>query len=917
MVTGHPETFPEDVGFRHPWRPYQARVLTELEEHLSDNSLHVVAAPGSGKTVLGLEVVRRLGRPALILAPTLTIRDQWARRFVALFVPEPSPRPSWVSTSLERPGLLTVVTYQALHAACAGLDDEDEELPEEESGEPEEAEDAIERGADVRCPAPLGSLRESGIGTIVLDEAHHLRSEWWRTLYAVRRALPDATVVALTATPPYDVPASEWERYRELCGPFDAEVPVPELVLAGNLCPHQDYVYFSAPSSEEEAQLRAFREDVERVVTQLIEGGEFVAALLKHHWLQAPKKNIERILEDPEYFASMLVCLKQVGAPLPPGSLDILGVPADRLPPLTNEWLETLLSRCVARENPGLPPSEAVFEEARRDLTRIGALERGRVRLETNTRLERRLVASITKLDSIAAIVKLESGALGGELRLLVLTDYIRAADMPRSRDDVQPLSRLGVVPIFERIRREGIPSIRLAVVTGSLVIVPREAGDRLASLARAAGLEADSIRCSPLPHDDRYLSVALRGGDRGKLVRLITQLFASGDITVLVGTASLLGEGWDAPAINTLILASYVGSYMLSNQMRGRAIRTQPDNPDKTANIWHLVCVEPGVRRASEDLETLDRRFRAFVGVGLEDPIIESGISRLQIDRPPYSRQDIAGLNREMTSRALARDALREQWQQALLLGQSGVGAVQELRAPPENIPYGFVFTNTIAALCAEGLFIGGFLLLHLLGEVPRVWAVFDFSAGSLTAILAIVCLIAAVAALPNLLKGLWLFLRHGPIAGSVKQVGEAVAESLRRTRLIKTPASQLRVMAKRYPDGTVYCSLKGGTTYEQTTFLDALQDVLDPIENPRYLLLRKSAFGLLARTDYHAVPTILGRRRSDAECFARAWAKYVGRARLTYTRTLEGRKILLRARSQSLSASFIPRSERVSCWK
>lgn len=916
MVTGHPETFPDDVGFRHPWRPYQARVLTELQEHLSDNSLHVVAAPGSGKTILGLEVVRRLGRPALILAPTLTIRDQWARRFVTLFVPEPSSRPSWVSTSLERPGLLTAVTYQALHAACTGLDDEDEELPEEENGEPEEPEDAIENGADVRYPAPLASLRESRIGTIVLDEAHHLRSEWWRTLYAVRRALPDATVVALTATPPYDVPASEWERYRELCGPFDAEVPVPELVLAGNLCPHQDYVYFSAPSSEEEAQLRAFRQDVERVATELIGQGGFTAALLKHRWLQAPKGNIERILEDPEYFSSMLVYLKQVGAPLPPGSLDILGVPADRLPPLTNEWLEILLSRCVAREDPGLAPSGAVFEEARRELTRIGALERGRVRLETNARLERRLVASITKLDSIAAIVKLERGALGDDLRLLVLTDYIRAADMPRSRDDLQPLSRLGVVPIFERIRREGIPGIRLAVLTGSLVIVPREAGDRLASLARAAGLEADSMRCAPLPHDDRYLSVALRGG-RGKLVRLITQLFASGDITVLVGTASLLGEGWDAPAINSLILASYVGSYMLSNQMRGRAIRTQRDNPDKTANIWHLVCVEPGVRRASEDLETLRRRFRAFVGVGLQEPVIESGISRLEIGHPPYCREDVVGINREMTSHALARDALREQWQQALMLGQSGVGAVQELRAAPEGIPRAFVFANTIAALFAEGLFIGGFLVLDLLEDLPRVWARHDFSLRSLAAILAIVLLIGAAAAAPLLLKGLWLFIRYGPIAGSVKQIGEAVATSLRQTGLIKTPASQLRVMASRYPDGTVYCSLRGGTTYEQTIFLDAFQEVLDPIGNPRYLLVRRSAFGLLPRTDYHAVPTVLGRRRADAERFARAWAKYVGRAGLAYTRTLEGRKTLLKARSQSLSASFVPRSERVSCWK
>jgi superfamily II DNA or RNA helicase len=59
------------------------------------------------------------------------------------------------------------------------------------------------------------------------------------------------TIVALTATPPYDVTPFEWQRYEELCGPVDAEVSVPELVWEGDLCPHQDYVYLSLPRPEE------------------------------------------------------------------------------------------------------------------------------------------------------------------------------------------------------------------------------------------------------------------------------------------------------------------------------------------------------------------------------------------------------------------------------------------------------------------------------------------------------------------------------------------------------------------------------------------------------------------------------------------------------------------------------------------
>src|SRR6476661_7669727 len=70
-------TFPASVQFRHTWRPYQARVLAELDSHLKDQHFHLIAAPGSGKTVVGLEALRRVGKPALVFAPTIAIRDQW------------------------------------------------------------------------------------------------------------------------------------------------------------------------------------------------------------------------------------------------------------------------------------------------------------------------------------------------------------------------------------------------------------------------------------------------------------------------------------------------------------------------------------------------------------------------------------------------------------------------------------------------------------------------------------------------------------------------------------------------------------------------------------------------------------------------------------------------------------------------
>ncbi|WP_414896731.1 hypothetical protein [Rhodovulum sp. YEN HP10] len=56
-----PERLFGALAFRRPWRSYPARILADLEAHLGDRKLHVVAAPGAGKTVLGLEIIRRLG----------------------------------------------------------------------------------------------------------------------------------------------------------------------------------------------------------------------------------------------------------------------------------------------------------------------------------------------------------------------------------------------------------------------------------------------------------------------------------------------------------------------------------------------------------------------------------------------------------------------------------------------------------------------------------------------------------------------------------------------------------------------------------------------------------------------------------------------------------------------------------------
>src|SRR5262249_28592644 len=69
------------LAFAGVWRRYQVLVLEAFEDDRRSGrrSTYVVAPPGSGKTVLGVEMVRRLGGRALVLVPNTAVQEQWLR----------------------------------------------------------------------------------------------------------------------------------------------------------------------------------------------------------------------------------------------------------------------------------------------------------------------------------------------------------------------------------------------------------------------------------------------------------------------------------------------------------------------------------------------------------------------------------------------------------------------------------------------------------------------------------------------------------------------------------------------------------------------------------------------------------------------------------------------------------------------
>ncbi|WP_261300360.1 DEAD/DEAH box helicase family protein [Sphingomonas alpina] len=918
-----------EMAFQGRWRDYQDQVLADLDTHLADDKLHVVAAPGSGKTVLGLEVMRRIGQPALILAPTIAVRNQWVDRLCAMFLPAPHTQPDWVSTSLAAPAPVTVLTYQALYAAMGEIGDR----IEPDIINPEIiADDTVEEQADaapVRIETLLAYFQALGPTTIILDEAHHLRREWWRALNALHAALPEARLVSLTATPPYDVEYTEWIRYETLCGPIDAEIPVPELVRNGDLCPHQDHVHVSQPTGSEDAVLAARRDGLYAFVTTLLADAGFRALILAHPYLTNTAAHEEEILAAPEFFSSMLIFAFSTDAPPPREALHLLGIGRADMPPMSLGWLEILLTGLLFAKVDQIE-DKARLTAIRADLRQLGAIEARRVRLVDQSELHSTVAGSIAKLGSVIEIAQHEVKALGDDLRMVVLADHVRAGDMPRRAGDPFLPTKLGVVPIFEALRRAGIGAAKLGILTGSLVIVPIEAQSALERGAYEVGIAADHLRIMPLGHDPRYLRIEIGGESGHRIVQLITALFNQGEVTLLVGTQALLGEGWDAPTVNTLVLANYVGSYMLSNQMRGRAIRTDPRRPDKAANIWHLATVVPQTlagalsrglgwlanddpsdpigRPLGPDMAMLIRRFRAFEGISETGSAqIENGLGRLGLAGRDWNAAAIRALNAETLVRSGQRAGLGPRWRAALdgTTVRPRMRQITRVNHTPRLLP----LADTLRYLAITGVIGGLFSAANALRNrgLPSSWGVAAMIFLGLTLLYA----------LPKLGKALYLLVRNGTLEGSMTQVGQAVVDSLAYAGLLGSDPDAIRIEARKSALGKSLVHIEGATRIEERLILDSIEEVLGPVRNPRYLLMRGSPLGRWLRIDYHAVPTAIGQHKDAAEFFARRWARHVGTGKLVYLRSAKGRRILLRARTRSMAAGFQRAVDRLSVWQ
>lgn len=869
------------LKFKGTWRSYQARVLENVGRYLADGKIHIVAAPGSGKTTLGIELIRRMNGNVLILAPSITIREQWVARIKEAFLCDGCKGEDYLSQDLKNPKAITVATYQALHSAMTRFQGT------EKDGE-EDAATTVEvdyAGFDL-----VGTMQKADIKILCLDECHHLRSEWWKALEEFKSKFNNIKTISLTATPPYDSTPAMWTRYMNMCGEIDEEITIPELVKEGSLCPHQDYVYFNYPTKAEEQEVRKFTERSNAMMQTLMRDDQLLSYIRTHKGLNGQSSD-DLLLDDPAYLSSILIYLQSRNVAFPSRLQRLLG--AKHLPNMSTEWMECLLQGFLYDDADSYMCDKTYREMLIDQLKAQGLIEKRKVVMTKSAAIEKLLTNSLGKCNSIRDIVFHEYQTTGDALRLLVLTDYIRKEYEKSLGNEESDVNALGVLPFFEMLRRENAKKgghVRFGVLCGTIVIIPAEAREALEREVADCGKVTFS-KVGNLEESD-YLKVTAVG-DAHFLTGAVTNIFAQGAMQVLIGTKSLLGEGWDSPCINSLVLASFVGSFMLSNQMRGRAIRVWREEPDKTSNIWHLVCLKPWneVQKnpedgISEDYTLLERRMEHFLGLHYTEDTIENGMDRLPIVKPPFNKTNVDSINKKMLAMSGQRASLKERWDRSLAVYDK-MDVVDEDEVADKFVT-SVVFWDAIRTMILAGIaMLAGVILAAGIAKATKSPML------SAIGLVLIVCGIAA-----GMIRFPKAFMLGSPLR-RLKVFGNGIRKALELQNLMEEPHSKV-VTENAGPDiHTVY--LSGGSGRDKALFAQCINEFFAAIDNQRYLLVK--AKGHRGLDGFYAVPECFAKRKEDAQNFAQCMKPYIENYELVYTRNESGRALLLEGRVRALA--------------
>ena len=875
--------------FQLPFRKYQSIILGLVGERLlKDNKFHIVAPPGSGKTIVGLELIRMLGKPALVLSPTTTIQAQWFDKLKLFFSPQDGGLQREVaSLSPKRLAPINIFTYQLLSTPGENLEfiegaavsrwkqqlvadgvaatEEDAEARVEaiRKSNPDEYRKEIARNykrvkdAMLRDPAFDGSkllhanaralidaLAEAGVEVIVLDECHHLLDYWALIIKELVRRMKDPKVIGLTATLPSTGDEEEMENYTALLGDVDFEVPTPPVVKDGYLAPYKDLAYFVCPTPAEMQFLRNAQAEFQSLAGSLSEDETFRSwvkkRVLERTRGEAKAEWSEFLKEEPLVAIAGLKFIKTLGGELPPDVYDT----EDALSPLSIEDWANLLEdyglHCLKvseRES-----DHAALSALKASLKPFGFTLTERGMLQQRSPGDNVLALSDAKSDGAVNILRAESGANGDALRALVVTDYEKMSAPAKRLPGVLDPDAGSAVRAFRKIvAHPETNKLNAILATGTTMLVDADIAEEVLA-QESTWMRDNGHRARMKATETAYPGIVQITGEGpdwkpSVYVALATHLFDRGVTRCLVGTRGIFGEGWDSLPLNTLVDLTNAATSTTVQQIRGRTIRLDPNTPHKVAHNWDVVCISQEFEKGDRDLTRWMKKHAHHYGIAKDGKIVR-GIGKVvenlpeRLGREGFKKIDFSALNLGMLKFVNDRGKTYDLW---------GVGKPYQnfefVATRIEKADWKFktvytlgeslksIFRNIVAGLL--GLAFGGYILLQLPTLVGLALAV----AVSLPVIV-------------YTAKRAHTYFRKAfieiPVDSYILDIAKATLMALKDARLVSTGISTDNIRVTEADDGTYSVWLEYGTLEDSRTFSTCIREVLSPVRNPRYLVFR-----------------------------------------------------------------------------
>jgi hypothetical protein len=784
-------------------------------------------------------------------------------------------------------------------------------------------------------------LRELGEVTLVLDECHHLLAVWGELLQQMLAELPKVRVLGLTATPAGSLTESEAALARSLLGDPVYEASIPALIKEGYLAPYAEFAWLCQPTAAEQEWLATNSERFAEVKASLT-APEFASTPF-FEWLDvftsrfsaSEWSDTER--RRPEVAVAVMRAHGEGLVEAPEGARSR---EAFRQPMTADDWAVLMgeFASEVLRESEDERDASALAE-LRRALPAIGYRLTGSGVSRGRSPVDRVVARSEAKSRATVEIVAAESLNIPRQMRALVLCDHEHAtATVPAAlRNVINPQAGsarqvAGLLAGDMRLAGRGV-----ALVTGSTVA----ANARGAAILRAARPDVPWHTDGTLTYfgggltEDASPDVPGWSGSTGwgprTWVPLVTQMFSEGALSVLVGTRALLGEGWNAPAITTVVDLSTATTSTAVVQIRGRALRLDPGWSDKVAHTWTPVCVAPGHARGLADYERLVRKHEGYFGLDDLGEVV-AGLRHIDSSLSPFAAPPEAtfdAFNAHLLVRAEGRADTRQSWRigagfedvvtpslQVAALDRTGsasgagagagvpgadaaAGSAVRVRPTPTGLSKNVARWRPGAIAALAGL---------ALAAVAALFLVPDRTVGiGLFAVLAI----AAGGA------GAWL--RRAADTRVVVAYHEAAADPGVATyaAVIASALGHPDGVRFRVRDHVTLIDLPGPAAQD---FAGALDELLNEPGRPRYVIARpvleplpidRGAAVAMARRAAvgeldvplvcHAVPTVFGVNAEALTPFVAAWQRHIADTTPLFTRSPAGAALLAAAEPAS----------------